>query len=148
MDANQIPGTLPATITRSRPLIMAVMGQSLAEVGPGSRTAFAWQWALTGHGQAPVTGRPGNGRPPTTAEIEAEARHGGLALICFRARLRGLGVLQASAEWRVRQGLHEVFICADPAGRLRGNGATTSNPRGGRLVQAGSAAKGFGKGGG
>ncbi len=76
MDANQVPGTLPVTVTRRRPLIVAVMGQSLAELGPGSRTASAWQWVLTGQGPAPVSRRPGTGSPPAAAEIAAEARDG------------------------------------------------------------------------
>jgi hypothetical protein len=75
-EPNQIPGTLPATVIRSRPLITAVMTQSLAELGSGSRTASAWQWVLTGQGPAPVSGTPGTGRPPTAAEITAEARYG------------------------------------------------------------------------
>lgn len=76
MVANQIPGTLPVIVTRPRPLIIAAMGQSLTELGPGSRTASAWQWVLVGQGQAPITGTPGFGRSPTIAEIKAETRHG------------------------------------------------------------------------
>lgn len=75
MDANQVPGTLPATVIRPRPLIVAVMGQSFAELGPGSRTASAWQWVLTGQGQAPISRTPGTDSPPTAAETTAEARH-------------------------------------------------------------------------
>jgi hypothetical protein len=76
MDASDVPGTLPATVVRRRPLIVAIMAQSLAESGPGSRTAGAWRWVLTGQGLAPVSMMPGTGTPPTTAEISAEARHG------------------------------------------------------------------------
>ena len=56
MDTIQIPGTLPATVTRPRPLIEAVMAQSLREQGPGSRTAAAWRWVLTG--ARTITGQP------------------------------------------------------------------------------------------
>ena len=74
MDAICIPGQLPATVTRPRPLIEAVMAQSLREQGPGSRTAAAWRWVLTGHGPAPVSDTPGTGNPPGLDEITAEAR--------------------------------------------------------------------------
>jgi hypothetical protein len=76
MDATGIPGQLPATITRPRPLIEAVMAQSLREQGPGSRTGAAWRWALTGQGPAPVSDTPGTGQPPGLDEITAEARYG------------------------------------------------------------------------
>jgi hypothetical protein len=75
MDAPRIPGQLPATITRPRPLIEAVMAQSLREQGPGSRTAAAWRWVLTGHGPAPVSDTPGTGHPRPD-DIIAEARYG------------------------------------------------------------------------
>jgi len=70
-----IPAQLPAAVTRPRPLIEAVMAQSLCEQGPGSRTAAAWRWVLTGHGPAPVSQEPGTGAPPTPDNITAEARH-------------------------------------------------------------------------
>jgi len=73
MDAS-IPAELPATITRPRPLIEAVMARSLREQGPDSRTATAWQWVLTGYGPAPVSDTPGTGNPPGLDEIAAEAR--------------------------------------------------------------------------
>jgi hypothetical protein len=76
MDAICLPGQLPATITRPRPLIEAVMAQSLHEQGPASRTAAAWRWALTGQGPAPVSGTASTGRPPGPNEITAEACHG------------------------------------------------------------------------
>jgi hypothetical protein len=76
MDATPIPGQLPATIIRPRPLIEAVMAQSLREQGPGSRTAAAWRWVLTGHGPAPVSDTPGPGQPPGPDDITAETRHG------------------------------------------------------------------------
>jgi hypothetical protein len=76
MNVNQVPSILPPTVTRPRPLIAAVMGQSLAEQGHSSRTASAWHWALTGQGPAPVSGTPGADSPPTNDEIAAEARHG------------------------------------------------------------------------
>ncbi len=57
MDTIQIPGPLPATVTRPRPLVEAVMDQSLREQGPHSRTAQAWQWIITGQGPSPVSQR-------------------------------------------------------------------------------------------
>ena len=79
MDAICLPGQLPATITRPRPLIEAVMAQSLREQGPASRTAAAWRWVLTGQGPAPVSDTPGTGSRPDPDEITAEARHGSAA---------------------------------------------------------------------
>jgi hypothetical protein len=76
MDATCLPGQLPATVTRPRPLIEAVMAQSLREQGPASRTATAWRWVLTGQGPSPVSGNQGTGRPPGPDDITAEARHG------------------------------------------------------------------------
>jgi hypothetical protein len=76
MDAAGIPGPLPPAVTRPRPLIEAVMAQSLREQGPGSRTAAAWRWVLTGRGPSPVSGTPGTGQPPGADEITAEARYG------------------------------------------------------------------------
>ena len=75
MDTIQFPGPLPATVTRSRPLIEAVMAQSLREQGPDSRTAQAWRWVLTGQGPSPVSRAPGIGTPPSADDIVAEARH-------------------------------------------------------------------------
>ncbi len=74
MDTSQIPGPLPATVTRPRPLIEAVMAQSLREQGPASRAAAAWRWVLTGRGPAPISQTPGTGRPPDPADITVEAR--------------------------------------------------------------------------
>jgi hypothetical protein len=76
MDNCQIPVALPATVTRPRPLIAAVMAQSLAECAPRSRTAYAWRWILAGQGPSPVSVTPGTGCPPAAAEITAETRHG------------------------------------------------------------------------
>ena len=75
MDTIQLPGPLPATVTRPRPLIEAVMAQSVREQGPDSRTAQAWRWVLTGQGPSPVSGAPGIGTPPSADDIAAEARH-------------------------------------------------------------------------
>lgn len=75
MDTIQIPEPLPATVTRSRQLIKALVAQSLREQGSDSRTARAWRWALTGQGLSPVSGVPGTGRPPDLDGIAAEARH-------------------------------------------------------------------------
>ena len=68
------PSLLPATVTRPRPLIEAVMTQSLREQGPGSRTAAAWRWVLTGQGPSPVSRTLGTGTPPSADDITAEAR--------------------------------------------------------------------------
>ena len=43
MDATRLPAELPATVVRPRPLIEAVMAQSLSERGPDSRTIAAWR---------------------------------------------------------------------------------------------------------
>jgi hypothetical protein len=76
METFDIPGALPPTVTRSRPLVVAVMTQSLGEWPADSRTVSAWQWVITGQQLAPVSGTPGPGRPPTVDEITAEAQHG------------------------------------------------------------------------
>jgi hypothetical protein len=73
VETSQIPG-VPATVVRSRSLIASVMGQSLAESAPDSRTACAWRWVLTGQGASPVSKRAGTGNPPAETEITAEAR--------------------------------------------------------------------------
>jgi hypothetical protein len=75
MDTIQFPGPLPATVTRSVPLIEAVMAQSVREQGPDSRTAQAWRWVLTGQGPSPVSRAPCMGTPPSADDIVAEARH-------------------------------------------------------------------------
>jgi hypothetical protein len=75
VDTIQIPEPLPATVTRPRQLIKAVVAQSLCEQGSGSRTARAWRWVLTGQGLSPVSEAPGTGRPPELDRIAAEARH-------------------------------------------------------------------------
>jgi hypothetical protein len=76
MDTIHVPGTLPPTVIRSRPLVAAVLAASLDEQGPGSRTASAWRWLLTGQGASPVSGTSGPGSPPGPDEITAEARYG------------------------------------------------------------------------
>ncbi|HET9894618.1 MAG TPA: hypothetical protein VFQ44_06755 [Streptosporangiaceae bacterium] len=76
METDQIPGTLPPTITRPRPHVAAVMAQSLTECAPGGRTANAWRWVLTGHGLSPVSDAPASDSPPSAASITAETRHG------------------------------------------------------------------------
>ena len=76
MDTNQVPSTLPATVLRPQSLVVAIMTRSLTECLPGSRTACAWQWVLTGQGPAPISRAPGSGSPPTAAEITDETRHG------------------------------------------------------------------------
>lgn len=76
MDTIQVPGTLPSTVIRSRRLVAAIMAASLREQGPGSRTASAWRWLLTGQGSSPVSSAPGAGNPPGLDEITAEARYG------------------------------------------------------------------------
>ena len=74
MNLTDIPGQLPAAVIRPRALIEAVMAQSLNEQGPGSRTAAAWRWVLTGHGPAPISDTPGSGQQPGLDVITAEAR--------------------------------------------------------------------------
>jgi hypothetical protein len=76
MDTIHIPSQLPATVTRTPPLIEAVMTQSLREQGPRSRTVSAWRWVLTGRGPTPVSSTSGTGRLPDLDEISAEARYG------------------------------------------------------------------------
>lgn len=75
MDTICIPDPLPATIARPRPLIEAVMSQSLREQGTDGRTAAAWRWALTGAGPSPVSLSPGGGGAPSSDDVTAEARH-------------------------------------------------------------------------
>jgi hypothetical protein len=76
MDTICIPDPLPITVTRPRPLIEAIMSQSLREQGPGSRTAAAWRWVLTGTGPSPVSQHTAIGSLPTPDEITAEASYG------------------------------------------------------------------------
>lgn len=75
MDTICIPDPLPPTVTRPRPLIEAIMSQSLREQGPDSRTAAAWRWALTGTGPSPVSLSSAVGLTPSPEEIIAEARY-------------------------------------------------------------------------
>jgi hypothetical protein len=75
MDSIQIPGPLPVTVIRPRPLVETVMTLSLNEQGRGSRTASAWRWVFTGEGRSPVSGSAGTGHPPGPEEITAEARY-------------------------------------------------------------------------
>ena len=74
MDAISPPGQLPATITRPRSLVEAVMAPSLREQGPASRTAAAWRWVLTGQGPSPVSGTTSTSRQPGPDDITAETR--------------------------------------------------------------------------
>jgi len=76
MDAGHLPASLPAIVTRPRPLAEAVMTHSLSEQGTASRTAAGWRWVLTGHGPSPVRQVPGPGRPPSEQEIIEEACFG------------------------------------------------------------------------
>lgn len=73
VSAVHVPDELPPAITRSRPLVEAVLAHSLRETGTDGRTALAWQWALTGTRPSPVTLGTPPGRPPTRAEIRTEA---------------------------------------------------------------------------
>ena len=50
-----------------------MLAQSLSEIGPDGRAALAWEWALTGARPSPVTLCLAPGRPPSRAEILAEA---------------------------------------------------------------------------
>ena len=71
--ALRVPEQMPPAIARSRPLVDAVLTQSLAEAGTGGRAALAWEWALTGTRPSPVTLSLPVGRPPSRNEIVAEA---------------------------------------------------------------------------
>ena len=69
----RLPEQVPPAITRPRPLIEAVLTQSLLEMGTAGRTALAWDWALTGTRPSPVTLSPPAGGPPSREKIHAEA---------------------------------------------------------------------------
>jgi hypothetical protein len=71
--ALRVPEQMPSAIARSRPLVDAVLAQSLTEVGPDGRAALAWEWALTGTRLSPVTLSLPVGRPPSRDEVVAEA---------------------------------------------------------------------------
>ncbi len=64
---------LSPAIARPRQHVEAVLAQSQRETGLGGRTALAWEWALTGTRPSPVTLSLAPGRPPSRAEILAEA---------------------------------------------------------------------------
>src|ERR1022692_1996479 len=68
-----VPEQMPSAIARSRQLVVAVLAQSLTEVGTDGRAALAWEWALTGTRPSPVTLSLPVGRPPSRDEIVAEA---------------------------------------------------------------------------
>jgi len=68
-----VPERLSPAIIRPRQHVEAVLAQSLREMGTRGRTALAWQWALTGTRPSPVTLSLAPGRPPSGAEILAEA---------------------------------------------------------------------------
>jgi hypothetical protein len=73
VSAVHVPEQLSAAIARPRQHVEAVLAQSLRETGPDGRTALAWVWALTGSRPSPVTLSLAPGRPPSRAEILAEA---------------------------------------------------------------------------
>jgi hypothetical protein len=68
-----VPQQLSPAIVRAREHVQAVLARSLRETGPDGRAALAWAWALTGTRPSPVTLSLAPGRPPTHAEILAEA---------------------------------------------------------------------------
>jgi len=68
-----VPARLSAAIARPREHVEAVLAQSLRETGPAGRAALAWAWALTGTRPSPVTLSLAPGRPPSRADILAEA---------------------------------------------------------------------------
>jgi hypothetical protein len=120
-----VPSELPAAVARARPLIEAIMRQSIREQGPGSRTAAAWRWALTGHGPAPVSQQPGPGHPPTADEITDEARSGSPPMLWPPWRHtfdRDLDRQQARRVLRWLTGTADAIPLADP-GRGRYVGA-------------------------
>jgi hypothetical protein len=71
--APHVPAQLSPAITRPRAHVEAVLAQSLREVGPAGRAALAWTWALTGSRPSPITLSLAPGRPPSRADILAEA---------------------------------------------------------------------------
>ena len=68
-----VPEQMPSAIARSRQLVVAVLAQSLTEVGTDGRAALAWEWALTGTRASPVILSLPAGHPPSRDEIVAEA---------------------------------------------------------------------------
>ena len=68
-----VPEKLSPAVVRPREHVEAVLAQSLSETGPDGRAALAWEWALTGTRPSPVTLSLAPGRPPSRAEILAEA---------------------------------------------------------------------------
>jgi hypothetical protein len=68
-----VPEQLSPAVVRPREHVEAVLAQSLSETGPDGRTALAWEWALTGTRPSPITLSLAPGRPPSRAEILAEA---------------------------------------------------------------------------
>jgi hypothetical protein len=69
----RLPEHVPPAITRPRPLIDAVLTQSLLEMGTDGRAALAWDWALTGTRPSPVTLSSPAGHPPSREKIHTEA---------------------------------------------------------------------------
>ena len=57
MDTIQLPGPLPATVTRPRPLIEAVMAQSVREQGPAQ--PYGAGMAMGPHRARTISGQPG-----------------------------------------------------------------------------------------
>lgn len=70
----QLLDGLPEAVVRSPSLLWSVLAQSLGEQGAAGRTALAWHWALTGACPSPVTLTTATGRPPSRAEMLAEAQ--------------------------------------------------------------------------
>jgi hypothetical protein len=64
---------LPDAVCQPPAAVWSVFARSLGEQGAGGRTALAWRWALTGACPSPVTLSQALGRPPTKAELRAEA---------------------------------------------------------------------------
>jgi hypothetical protein len=69
----RVSGRLPPAIVRTQRQVESVFAQSLTEMGPRGRTTQAWNWAITGAVQTPVTLAPGTGEPPTMEAVIAEA---------------------------------------------------------------------------
>lgn len=74
MNPAQIPAILPPAITVSREIAEMCLAEDLAVYGTSGPAAFAWQWALTGHGPTPVSRREWHAGPPDHETLLDESR--------------------------------------------------------------------------
>ena len=119
----RVPEQLSPAIVRSREHVVAVLAQSLDEVGPHGRAALAWAWALTGSRPSPVTLSLAPGRPPSRAELLAEAAaevEGSTAPPGVPAEFRDqLRETRGVLSW-LAGGIDEIPVHAGDRGRLIG----------------------------